>query len=97
MLILQGIPFGTFALVLVGYFPNSTKTVFLLMFWSLLRGLWVLIEHFFTCSWLGSSIVKVIQQLKNQMQHSKPLLKIAEKPDTFFAMALFYMSDTVLY
>jgi hypothetical protein len=39
--------------------------------------------------------VKVIQLLKHQKQHCKPLLKIAEKPDNFFAMALFFMYDTV--
>jgi hypothetical protein len=31
----------------------------------------------------------LIQLLKQQKQHFKPLLKIAEKPNTFFAMALF--------
>jgi hypothetical protein len=38
----------------------------------------------------------LIQMLKQQKQHFKPLLKIAEKPDTVFAMALFFMSNTVL-
>jgi hypothetical protein len=31
----------------------------------------------------------LIQLLKQQKQHFKPLLKIAEKPDTVFALALF--------
>ncbi len=44
----------------------------------------------FTFSHLGSSSVKVIQQLKHQKQHCKPLLKIAEKPEKIFAMALFF-------
>ncbi len=35
--------------------------------------------------------MKVILQLKHQKQHAKPMLKIAEKPNTFFAMALFYV------
>jgi hypothetical protein len=37
----------------------------------------------------------LIQLLKQQKQHFKPLIKIAEKPDTFFSMALFLMSNTV--
>jgi hypothetical protein len=44
--------------------------------------------------------VKAIQQLKHQRQHFKPLLKVAEKSDTFFAIALFYvqycMNDLLL-
>jgi hypothetical protein len=39
--------------------------------------------------------VKVTQQLRNQRQHCKPPLKIAEKLDDSFAMALFFMSDAV--
>jgi hypothetical protein len=46
MLILQGILFGTFTVVLVGDFPKLSKTVFLLKFWSLLRGLWFLFAKF---------------------------------------------------
>jgi hypothetical protein len=34
--------------------------------------------------------VKVIQLLKHQKQHCKALLKIFEKPNHFFAMALFF-------
>jgi hypothetical protein len=33
--------------------------------------------------------MKLIQQLKHQRQHFEPPLKIADKTDTFFAMALF--------
>jgi hypothetical protein len=36
----------------------------------------------------------MIQQLKHQRQHCKPL-KISEKLDNFCAMALFFMSDAV--
>jgi hypothetical protein len=46
MLIFQGILFGTFSVVLVGYFLKLSKTVFLLNFWSLLRGLCVLFAKF---------------------------------------------------
>jgi hypothetical protein len=79
-----------FAVVLVGQFSKINQNRFLLKFWPL--GSFC---TFFTFSWLGSSIVKVIQQLKHERQHSRPPLKIAEKPDTFSAMALFFMSDTV--
>jgi hypothetical protein len=49
MLILQGILFGTFTLVLAGNFPKLSKTVFyILLFRSLLRGLRVLCAKFLT-------------------------------------------------
>jgi hypothetical protein len=78
MLILQGILFGTFIVVLA-----FTKVL-------------VIAERpvcsfckIFTFSELDSFFAKVLPQLKNKRQHCKPPLKIAEKPDTFFAMALF--------
>jgi hypothetical protein len=37
-----------------------------------------------------------IQLLKQQKQHFKPLLKIVEKLDTVFAMALFYVQYCIL-
>ncbi len=46
MHILQGILFGTFAVVLVGNLPRLTKTVFFLKVWSLLKRLWALIAQF---------------------------------------------------
>jgi hypothetical protein len=81
MLTLQGILFGTFPVVLVGNFPKSTK------FWSLQRpvGSYYPFLSFFKSD---SSFVKVIQQLNHQRQHFEPPLKIAEKMDTFFTMAL---------
>jgi hypothetical protein len=45
MLILQEILSDTFAIVFVGHFLKLTKT-FLHMFWSFLRGLFVLIAQF---------------------------------------------------
>ncbi len=45
----------------------------------------------FTFSWLDSSLVKLIQQLKQLRQHFKSPAKIAENTHTFFAMVLFYV------
>ncbi len=87
---LQGILFGTFAVVLVGSSPKFTKSFFKLKFCSLVRGLWVLIFTFI----LGSSFVKVIQELNHQRQYFEPLLKISEKLENFRNSA-FLMSDVV--
>jgi hypothetical protein len=87
-------PFCTFVVVLVSNFPKLTKTILfteVLVFAERPVGSYGPILFFF---YLGSSFVKVIQELKHQRQHFKPLLKITEKL-TLFSPWLFFMSDSV--
>jgi ethanolamine transporter EutH len=89
MLILQGILIGTISMVLVGNFPMLKKPFFTKVLVFAERPVSSFCK-ICTFSQFRSSFVKLIQLLKHQKQHSKPLLKIAEKPDNFFAMALFF-------
>jgi hypothetical protein len=88
---LQGILSGTISLVLVGNFLKLSKTVFFNLSFGLCQEAWEFFLQNFYLFLVRQLFCEVIQLLKHQKQHCKPLLKIAEKTNHFFAMALFYV------